>query len=359
MDSSDSGRGSLKNQTPFNEPVSREESGQKLLRFLERRLGLPQALLHRWVRTGQIRLNGGRCKPFDKVSAGDIVRLPPFAGTLANETELAGAECSADKGQLIAAPQDYAERLAEAGLPLLGAKNGIWALNKPAGLPVQSGTGQPDSIAARLHEAWKDCFYHPAPAHRLDRDTSGVLLVGGDFESLRNLQEAFRSGGLHKEYLVWVEGNWPCEQPVLLKDWLRKEKVDGVAKMCLREEGLPFAREALCLVRPLSREVDRSLLQVRLLTGRTHQVRVQLSGVGHPAIGDGKYGRGGTDLKLHSLRIGFPDGDEFSCPPPWQGPYASALPPSLLPEHANNAGWEKILPRFCEIVTARPENSKK
>lgn len=354
MDNSDNSSGNIPPVAELHSPVGREESGQKLLRFLERRLGLPEALLHRWVRTGQIRLNGGRCKPFDRVREGDMVRLPPFAATLATETAREDETPILSQGDdtAVRQPMTNQDRLRKAKLELLDSQDGIWALNKPAGLPVQSGTGQPDSIAARLHVAWKDCFFQPVPAHRLDRDTSGVLLVGADFESLRSLQEAFRDGGLHKEYLVWVAGAWPCKDPVLLRDWIRKEKEGGVTRMCLRTEGLPFAKEALCLVKPLHAQKDRSLLQVRLLTGRTHQIRAQLAGVGFPALGDGIYGRGGDDLKLHSLRIVMPDSHEFNCLPPWQDSFRiDSLPDPIYAEHGNNEEWQKILPRFCEYVT--------
>lgn len=353
MGSAESGPCLAKSPDSCCDPVSQEESGQKLLRFLERRLALPQALLHRWVRTGQIRINGGRCKPFDRVKAGDLVRLPPFAGALSDQAaasqedseELPLQESSGNGGG------DVVQRLEQAGLKLLGREGAALALFKPSGLPVQSGTGQPDSIASRLHEAWKDCHFQPAPAHRLDRDTSGVLLAAADFETLRNLQDSFRDGGIRKEYLVWVDGKWPLNQAVLLKDWLRKERTNGVSRMELREEGLPFAREALCIVRPVERREATSLLQVRLLTGRTHQIRAQLAGVGHPVYGDGKYGRGGADLKLHSLRIILPSGMEFSCPPPWDGNYwTGEVPEPLFAEHSNNVNWQEILPRFCQCV---------
>lgn len=350
MDSADSCPDLTSAAASCCQPVTDAESGQKLLRFLERRLALPEALLHRWVRTGQIRINGSRCKPFDRLKKGDQVRLPPFAGALACQAKSISVD-DAKPGNEGQQTVDNQTRLIRTGLDLLGNEGGVWALFKPAGLPVQSGTGQPDSIAARLHEAWRDCYFQPAPAHRLDRDTSGVLLAGGDFEALRSLQEAFRDGALHKEYLVWVEGSWPVERPVLLKDWLRKEKTDGVTRMCLRGEGLPFAREALCIVNPIAVDQKESLLQVRLLTGRTHQIRVQLAGVGYPALGDGKYGRGGTNLKLHSLRVILQNGREFSCLPQWEGKYAvGSLPKPLLANYANDEVWEKILPRFCECV---------
>lgn len=306
-------------------PVSEKESGQKLLRLLERRLGLPEALLHRWIRTGQIRLNGKRCKPFDRVGTGDILRLPPFAGAMAAEVS------DAKDGQ----GNDYGEKDAfcrEASLPFLESWHGILAIYKPAGLPVQPGTGHEDSVSARL--ASQNNFFNPAPAHRLDRDTSGVLLAGESYEALRYLQDSFREGKIHKEYLAWVHGRWDWSD-VLLKHYLRREKSEGKTKTRVYPQPVPYSREALSLVHCLTATDERSLLQIRLLTGRTHQIRAQLAYCGHPVVGDVKYGLSGpfSFLYLHAMRIILPDGHEFSCMPDWNGSFAIFQLPPPLPDN--------------------------
>ena len=315
--------------SPFP-PVDRAESGQKLLQFLQRRLKLPPALLHRWVRTGQVRLNGGHAKPFARVNEGDVVRLPPFAGALAAQAGAPG----------------HAPRIAEALAPLpplVATLGDILAFHKPAGLPTHPGTGHADSLSGRLRAHAPDAPFAPTPAHRLDRDTSGVLLVAATHEALRELQQAFRERRVAKEYVAWVEGAWPDANPRLLRSHLRKEGAPGaerVRAVAPGGEADPGSREALCIVRPLCIGPDASLVQIRLITGRTHQIRVQLAELGHPVLGDAKYGKGRRKgcpgLCLHALRVTLPDGRAVECLPDWNGPYAfDALPaPMPMPEDA-------------------------
>ena len=294
-------------------PVEEAESGQKLLRFLERRLSLPSNLLHRWIRTGQIRVNGGRSKPFARVEAGDVVRLPPFAEELANEAREASPPIEA-----LPLP------------PLIGEWKGLLAYDKPRGLPAQPGAGHDDSLSSRLAANCADGAFRPAPCHRLDRDTTGVILVGATFEALRSAQEALAAGKIHKEYLAWVDGDWPHEGVRRLRGFLRKETRDNVTKTRVVPAGAPYSREAVCYVRPLLRRGGRSLLQIRLATGRGHQIRAQLAACGYPVSGDGKYGKPG-EMRLHSARVILPDGHEFSCAPDWPAPWGTAeLPPPLL-----------------------------
>lgn len=296
-------------ELPQFPPVGEAESGQKLLAFLMRRLSLPQALLHRWLRTGQIRVNGRRCKPFASVQTGDIIRLPPFALKLA-------ASLEPDLPKL---PED-------ANLPpLLGEWNGVWIFNKPAGLAVQGGSGITDSLSARLASLYANLAFCPTPAHRLDRDTSGVLLVGATFAALQKLQADFRAGRIHKEYLAWIAGEWPWRQKRLLRHFMAE--TDNV--IAHAEPG-PNRREAKCIVSPLQQADNMSLVHIRLLTGRKRQLRAQLAACGHPVIGDSRYGQKGS-LKLHACRVILPDnGPEFSCLPPWQEQFAIAqLPPAM------------------------------
>lgn len=294
--------------SPFP-PVGEAESGQKLLAFLVRRLDLPQALLHRWLRTGQIRLNGRRCKPFIAVQTGDLVRVPPFARKLAasvntNMPEYAGG----------------------VGLPpLLAQWNGIWAFNKPAGMPVQGGTGQADSICGRLRARYSQLAFCPAPAHRLDRDTSGILLVGSTFPALQKLQADFRSGRIHKEYLAWVEGRWPWPEQKFLRHFLSRGD-----RIIAYDSPAPGRKPGECMAVPVAYAAGMTLLHIRLLTGRKRQLRAQLAACGHPIAGDARYGHKGL-LKLHSCRIIMPDGGpEITCLPSWDEPFSvSELPPPI------------------------------
>lgn len=315
--------------------VGRAESGQKLLQFLQRRLNLPPALLHRWIRTGQARLNGRRAKPFARVVLGDTVRVPPFALTLAAQAGARGQDGAAAPPPGMAAPAAPGPADALPLPPLVGVFGDIWAFNKPSGLPTHPGTGHEDSLSARLAAHAPGAAFPPTPAHRLDRETSGILLVAATHDALRELQRQFRERRLAKEYVAWVEGRWPWPEPRLLRDHVRKEGAPGAERMRPCSPG-PDAREALCLVRPLVAEEKASLVQIRLITGRTHQIRVQLAGLGHPVLGDAKYGRGRRDgcsgMRLHALRVTLPDGRPASCLPDWPGPHALAAMPDPMPD---------------------------
>ena len=309
-------------------PVGLAESGQKLLQFLQRRLNLPPALLHRWIRTGQARLNGRRAKPFVRVNLDDVVRLPPFAITLAAQ---AGAPALDGHAATLANMTDSASNLAPLP-PLAGTHGDIWAFHKPAGLPVQPGSGHEDSLSSRLAAHAGGAAFVPTPAHRLDKDTSGILLVAATHTALRMLQEAFRKRLLLKEYVAWVAGAWPWAEPRLLRNYLAKAGGPGTERICPCAKG-PDAREALCVVAPLGTSPGKSLVQIRLITGRTHQIRVQLAALGHPVLGDGKYGQGRRHcpgLCLHALRLVLPDGTSFECLPDWAEPLAlTTLPPPM------------------------------
>lgn len=358
--------GSGAQSLPEQPMVQETESGQKLLQFLQRRLNLPPTLLHRWVRTGQVRINGSRCKPFARVQTGDIVRLPPFAFKMAEESN-----ATAEPQE----PTDFASGFRKADSPplppMIGTDGYLWAFNKPAGLPTHPGTGHEDSLSSRLATYFADAPFKPVPVHRLDKETSGVLLVAASYEALSTAQDALRSGTLSKEYVVWVQGNWPFAETQLLRHFLRKDSAQGYEKVRPAAPGEADSREALCLVSPLRVGTRQSLLLVRLLTGRTHQIRVQLAAVGHPVVGDSKYGtaprrhvpRGSSSLPaparmidtgkteqmpaesllLHALRITMPCGRIFSCLPEWTGEHALELMPDPVhagetPEHGGGCG---------------------
>ena len=320
----------------LSQAVTEAESGQKLLQFLERRLKLPPTLLHRWIRTGQVRCNGGRCKPFARVKTGDMVRLPPFAFKLAAQ---------------MLTPMPATERTMPQVLPLppvMGTSRGLVAYAKPRGLPTHPGTGHDDSLTSRLasHHAAKlaaqdeGTLFVPAPVHRLDKDTSGLLLVATTHNALRQAHNDWREGRIAKEYLAWVKGHWPFAETRLFRHMLHREGAPGREKMKATllkgptppANQLPVAgsnaREARTLVTPLRVLDDTSLLLLRILTGRTHQIRAQLASLGFPVLGDGKYGSDArTHLHLHACRLTLADGTTFTCLPDWEGARAvTALP---------------------------------
>jgi len=276
--------------------VGQAEAGQKLVQYLGRVLGkdVPGSVFMRWIRTGQVRVDGRRAKPFDRLALGQAVRLPPFA-------------------QIV---QTEASEPAPLDLPLVGETEDWLIIAKPAGLPAHPGSGWSDSVQTRLGRAHPGQTFVPTIAHRLDRDTSGILLAAKTYQALTDLQLAFRQGQVKKEYLAWVKGAWELSdlgQPVGLKDRLAKAGPFGREKMALGQGKL-----AVLEARPMIIEPDRSLLVIRLFTGRTHQIRAQLAGAGHPVQGDAKYGEGKPPMFLHAWRLSLPGGT-FVCPPPWAG----------------------------------------
>lgn len=300
--------------------VSRAEAGQKLLNFLQRRISAPTADFHRWIRTGQVRVNGSRARAFDRLAEGDAVRVPPFAQRLP-----AGRDT----------PRDMAEQM-RSRLDIVFEDDDILVLAKPAGLPVQGGTGHRDSIASRLAEERAYAAFVPAPVHRLDKDTSGLLVAGKTYAAVRLLTDAMAGRGEArpvKEYLAWVEGSWPFDDTRELHDRLTKD--EKAQRMVVLPAGAKpgEGQDARCMVTPLRRKRmqgrERTLLLVRLLTGRTHQIRVQLASRGHPVSGDPWYGEKTREgLKLHAFRLTIPvpggKSRSLELPPPWQGAWSLA-----------------------------------
>jgi 23S rRNA pseudouridine955/2504/2580 synthase len=314
--------------------VSPEEAGQKLLQFLTRRLAgaVPGSALLKAIRTGQVRVDGGRKQPFFRLTAGQEVRVPPFLPGLGT-----GQASDRNSGQ---APGQAPSRKDPLPLTILYEDSGLVAVAKPAGLCAHAGTRHPDSVADRLKALYAGASFLPVLAHRLDKDTSGILLAAKSYAELRRLGDLFASGGVAKTYLAWVDGSWPGRATELLEDTLERLElaagdVAGRKKIVRAEAAsTPGGQDgagklARCEVTPLLRKRAATLMQVRLLTGRTHQIRVQLSLRGHPVISDAVYGRKvrGLTMLLHALCLRLPERALFLAPA-WGGPFA--LPEDLL-----------------------------
>ena len=369
--------------------VTAEEDGMKLLRFLERRLEPEptKSQLHKWIRTGQVRVNGGRAKPFQELAEGDAIRIPPFA--VAREIQAGpcfpGSGISEDNGMgygVSASPTPLTDRPSTAvpdDISLIAETDTLLVLAKPAGLACQPGQGQRDSLGDRLSRSFAGRPYIPAPAHRIDKHTTGIVLAGKSLASQRRLHALFRQGDIGKEYLAWVAGSWAYAFPCLLEDRLEirndgagRESIaaepggtekelplrfgqagNGYSLVSARKDG-PCGEEeedsdqsgkpgtARCIVIPVGFAKNlrlarantlpaASLLLIRLLTGRKHQIRVQLASRGCPIIGDGRYkGPLFSQMFLHAYAVRIPVEDEietgspqagicleYSVPPPW------------------------------------------
>ena len=296
--------------------VSPQEGGQKLLQFLQRCLYLPPALLHRLIRSGQVRVNGKRAKAFDRVQAGDMVRIPPHQAA-----------------QSLAAPQEAAATNLAAPLPPVVYEDAeLLVCNKHAGLPVQPGSGHLDCLSARLQSHYANASFVPSPAHRIDKATSGLVLAAKSYAMLRLLHEAFAAAdakpgyGVRKEYLAWVQGVCPWSSPHRLEHCLGVHSgPDGERMQALppdAQQGHYAALEARCL----TRGGGYSLVHIRLITGRKHQIRAQLAAQGLPLVGDPKYGgpKHPQGLLLHAFRIALEvpgRSQNFEVLPPWKGPW--------------------------------------
>ncbi|MGD9610501.1 MAG: RluA family pseudouridine synthase [Desulfovibrionaceae bacterium] len=292
--------------------VTAEEAGQKLLQYLARRLGrdVPPAALQRFIRTGQVRVDGKRAKPFNRLAMGQLVRVPPY--------EPGGPGPGTPRPPGASPPETVP------ALDILHEDADLLVLVKPAGLPVHPGSGHATALTTILHARDPGAPFKPTPAHRLDRDTTGILLVAKSYRALRGIHAAMDAGEMDKDYLTWVQGRWmlgEVNEWVTLRDRLAKEGEPGRERMAAGEAG----KEAVAKVRLLFTTGEASLLEVRLETGRTHQIRTQLGSRGHPVIGDAKYGGGRPPLFLHAWRIVLP-GAAFCVPPPWPAPWAVAKP---------------------------------
>lgn len=301
------------------------DAGRSVLRFLERRAGLARADVYRWLRSGEIRLNGGRVKAERILAAGDVLRLPPQAGALPPSLSVCLLAPDALGGALRIVFQD----------------DRLLVLDKPAGLATQGGSGQGDSLSARLRAACGPGCHVPAPAHRLDKHASGLIAAGKTPAALAWLHGLFRAAkpDLQRAYYCWVRGDASAAlaEACELRDFLGPELgADGRERMAALPEGAEGTggKEAAANYRCL--ELRRhpqlgplSLLEARLLTGRKHQIRVQLASRGWPLVGDGRYGGPtGYPMLLHAWRLVLPaqpgagEFAEFVSPPPWTGFFA-------------------------------------
>ncbi|MBS0390858.1 MAG: RluA family pseudouridine synthase [Proteobacteria bacterium] len=276
--------------------VDAESSGQRLDNFLIRHLkGVPKTHVYRIIRSGEVRLNKGRTSADARVAAGDLVRLPPVRVS----------DKIAEKAERPAPAREF---------PILLEDEQLIALDKPAGVAVHGGSGVSFGVIEQLRQARVQAKFLEL-VHRLDRETSGILLVAKRRSALKHLQDQFRERETGKTYLALVQGAWPANKKVIDLPLHKYLQEDGERRVRVTTQDDPDGMRSITLVRvreqipaqTLKGLPAMSLLEVTIKTGRTHQIRVHLASQGHPIAGDDKYGDFELNKRLqkHGLRRMF------------------------------------------------------
>jgi 23S rRNA pseudouridine955/2504/2580 synthase len=262
--------------------VDEESAGQRLDNFLIRVLkGVPKTHVYRIIRSGEVRRNKGRIQADERLVQGDVLRIPPIRIS----------EAVAEKSANPAPAREF---------PILFEDDAFLAIGKPAGVAVHGGSGVSFGVIEQLRQARPQATSLEL-VHRLDRETSGLLLIAKKKRALRALQDQFRERSTGKTYLTVVKGAWPQKLKVLDQPLHKYLLPDGERRVKVVSADHPDALHSLTLVRPIQRlaappgcENDcpegLTLLEVTIKTGRTHQIRVHLASAGYVIAGDDKYG---------------------------------------------------------------------
>lgn len=280
--------------------VAAEPAGQRLDNFLiGLAKGVPRRRLYRGIRKGEVRVNGARAGPDQRLREGDLVRVPPL---VQQRPRQAGTR------------HDFAENI-------LHEDAGLLIINKPGGWAVHGGSGLAQGVIEALRAARSDLDYLQL-AHRLDRDTSGLLMLAKKRSALLELQAAMQARRLEKRYLALALGAWPARLESVAAPLEKRVLSSGERRVRVREDG----RDSLTLFRPLEAFAGCTLIEAKPVTGRTHQIRVHARHVGRPLLGDEKYGtresrafarkNGVKRLFLHSLAVTLPQLGEITAPLP-------------------------------------------
>ena len=274
-----------------------DDPGQRIDNWLNRVLkGVPKARIYRMLRRGEVRVNGGRVKPAYRLQAGDRVRVPPVR--------------TGRRPVPPAVRQPLGRLLGES---VLFEDDGLLVLDKPAGLAVHGGSGVSHGLIEVLRATRAERFLELA--HRLDRDTSGCLIVAKSRTALKALHLLHRTRQIRKTYDLLVAGRWPRKLDAVDLPLHRYVTMSGERRVRVAGHGKPSRTS----FRPVSTAPIATWLQARLHTGRTHQIRVHAAASGHPVLGDDKYGTGASAsaselagpgrLCLHATRLSFDWGD--------------------------------------------------
>ena len=271
-----------KKSKPENILIGADQAGRRIDNFLVSRLNrIPKSRIYQMLRRGEVRINGGRIRPEYRLQAGDEIRLPPVF-----EQKPAAPD---------AAPSHLVDMMKEC---VIFEDDRLAVINKPAGLSVHAGTGSYFGVIELLRELFpgEDNLHL---IHRLDKGTSGCLLVAKNMGVLRLVNEALKSGKVRKEYDALLLGRLRQESITVDSPLQRYRNRHGEGKVRLDDYG----KTALSEFKTVKVFRDATRVKVRIGTGRTHQIRVHAASLGHPLAGDGKYGDREFNRKMRSLGL--------------------------------------------------------
>lgn len=249
--------------------ITEDNCDQRLDNFLITRLkGVPKSRIYRIVRKGEVRVNKGRVDVKYRLSVGDIVRIPPI-------------RVSENSGEVFV-PRNLKDALQK---DILYEDDGFLIINKPAGFAVHGGSGIDSGIIEGLRQIRPEAHFLEL-VHRLDRDTSGCLLVAKKRSVLRKLHELFRDDLVQKTYLALLAGQWARKKMVVNAPLQKNVNKGGERMVIVSKTG----KTAETVFRRLKLFREATLVEASPKTGRTHQIRVHAAWLGHPIVGDDRYG---------------------------------------------------------------------
>lgn len=262
--------------------IGPEQAGQRIDNFLITLLkGVPKSRIYRIVRKGEVRVNKGRIKPEYRLQEGDEVRIPPVRVP--------------DKPAVRRPPSEQIARLESS---ILFEDKGLIVFNKPSGLAVHGGSGLSFGAIELLRASRPDAPYLEL-VHRLDRDTSGCLIVAKKRSYLRHLHEQLRTGGVRKYYRALLCGHWSLGTKHVKAPLVKNTQASGERIVRVDEQG----KSAHTLFKPIEMLKQASYMDIELFTGRTHQIRVHAAHCQHPVAGDNKYGNAECNRALKKLGL--------------------------------------------------------
>ena len=301
--------------------VEADDTGARLDRWFKRHYpALGHGQLEKLLRTGQVRLDGKRAKAGDRISTGQLIRLPPQLHTIHNVAEFLRTNPQPR------APQPSEQARIDAEALVLHKDSAVLVLDKPSGLATQGGRGITEHVDGMLDLLKFEKRQRPRLVHRLDRDTSGVLVVARTVPAAAALSESLRRRNASKVYWALTKGV-PHPLRGTIRSTLAKEAIGYEEKMAIVEHGSEGAKSAVTDYAVMETAgPEFAWVAVKPVTGRTHQIRVHLASLGTPIVGDFKYGgadsrgHGEIENRLHlharSIDIAHPDGGRLRVTAP-------------------------------------------